>query len=64
MVKGKVELEQWRESHIALSRKGAIRAFCYDCMGEYNDEEKDCKNINCPLYPFQPYSSYVPPKTE
>lgn len=63
MVKGKQELEDWRKTHVLLTRKQAIRAFCCDCMSEFVDD-KDCKNMNCPLYPYMPYSSYVEPDKE
>jgi len=34
----------------------AIRAFCYDCMGYYADGKADCRQGDCPLYPFMPYA--------
>ena len=33
-----------------------IKAYCYDCMGFYEDGIGDCKNINCPLYSKMPYN--------
>ena len=39
-----------------ITRKEAIKAKCYDCMGFYdNAQEKDCKNVTCPLYTYMPY---------
>jgi len=38
-----------------LTRDKAIRAFCYDCMGYFEDGKADCKQIDCPLYRFMPY---------
>lgn len=56
MSKGVKELEQYRKDFEPLSRKNAIYAYCADCMGNYEDGIKDCKNPRCPLYPYQPYS--------
>ena len=59
-MKGVQELKEWRETHKLLTRKQAMRAFCADCMNNYEDL-KDCDNMNCPMYPYQPYSKYVDP---
>ena len=58
-MKGVQELEDWRSTHELLTRKAAIQAFCADCMGNYEDGVKDCNNMNCPLYPYQPYGNYA-----
>ena len=57
-VKGFVSWKRFQEgSHI--TRKQAILAKCYDCMGYYADFglDKDCKVKDCPLYPYHPYRS-------
>ena len=33
-----------------------IKAYCYDCMGFYEDGISDCKNPRCPLYSKMPYA--------
>jgi hypothetical protein len=38
-----------------LTQKQAIIAKCYDCMGYYEDKDKDCGIEQCPLYPFMVY---------
>ena len=38
-----------------LTRKEAILAQCYDCMGGYTDGKYGCMVLDCPLYPFMPY---------
>ena len=40
-----------------LTQKQAIIAKCYDCMGYYGDEDKDCGIEQCPLYQFMVYRS-------
>jgi len=55
--KGLKELLQYRKDYEPLSPKKAIRAFCCDCMGNFEDKElRDCNNSRCPLYPHQPYN--------
>lgn len=39
----------------SLTRKKAMQAKCYDCMGYYVDGKVDCKVPRCPLYPWMPY---------
>ena len=63
-MKGVEELAEWKKTKKLLTRKQAIRAFCADCMGEFKDGIKDCNNMNCPLYPYQPYSKYIDPSTK
>ncbi len=38
----------------------AIRAMCFECMGDFIDGRKDCRTTNCPLYAFQPYRKLEP----
>jgi len=38
-----------------VTRNGAIKAFCYECMGGYQDGVIDCENKYCPLYQYHPY---------
>lgn len=40
-----------------ITQRQAILAKCYDCMAYYADGRNDCKVLDCPLYPFMPYSS-------
>jgi hypothetical protein len=40
-----------------LTRDQAIRAYCYDCMGYFEDGKADCKQADCPLRPFMPYKT-------
>jgi hypothetical protein len=55
--KGVKELLQYRKNFEPLSPKKAIKAFCADCMGEFEDKElRDCDNPRCPLYPHMPYN--------
>jgi hypothetical protein len=42
-----------------LQTSDMIRAYCYDCMGFYEDGIDDCKNPKCPLYPKMPYNSVL-----
>ena len=39
-----------------LTTAELIKAYCYDCMGFYEDGISDCKNIRCPLYSKMPYA--------
>ena len=52
---GKRELVKFLESK-PVSRKEAMLAFCYECQGYYRDGRITCENVNCPMYPFMPYS--------
>lgn len=52
---GKSEITKFLNG-FRITRKEAIKAKCYDCMGFYdNAQEKDCKNYTCPLYTYMPY---------
>lgn len=33
----------------------AVRAFCYECMGGFEDGRQDCNTTQCSLYSWQPY---------
>ena len=39
-----------------LTQRQAILAWCYDCMGFYDDGARDCESETCPLHPFMPYN--------
>jgi len=39
-----------------LSPLQAIRAWCYECMGFYDDGARDCESQTCPLHPYMPYN--------
>ena len=44
-----------------ITRKEAMDAKCYDCMGYFVDGRQDCLVKHCPLFPFRPYKDK--PKT-
>ena len=45
----------------ALPASSAIRAMCYSCLGNCADGSYDCKDVCCPLYPWQPYKEKSTP---
>jgi hypothetical protein len=53
--KGKSELIRHLEGD-RLSRKQAIYAHCYDCMGYFSDGRQDCLMPHCSLYSFMVYN--------
>jgi hypothetical protein len=46
---GRTELIKFHKGGY-LSNTEAIKAFCYDCMGYYEDSGVKCENTLCPLY--------------
>lgn len=38
-----------------ITRKEAIQAMCWECMGHYSDGKESCTSVRCPLYTFMPY---------
>ena len=44
---------------VALTRKEAILAKCYECMGEYDSGKMDCCGLSCPLYQYYPYKRRI-----
>ena len=38
------------------TRKNAMLAKCYECMGYYADGKSDCEMQECPMYPYNPYA--------
>lgn len=52
------------------SPRGAIKAFCLECMGYNLAEVKQCDTCNCPLFLYRPYQDklmqdvYCSPKEE
>jgi hypothetical protein len=56
MAIGVKALKKYREDFKVLSARQAIKAFCADCMGGYDDGPQDCENPRCPLYPYHPYN--------
>jgi hypothetical protein len=38
-----------------LTRKEAMLAHCYECMGGYEDGKQDCLGKSCPIYQYYPY---------
>lgn len=61
--RGKRDLSAFLKGGPVTSRQ-AIRAKCYECMAYYQDkelrEDKDCKCVTCPLYPYNPYARHRP----
>jgi hypothetical protein len=51
---GRKELIKYRKGG-RLTRKEAVLAMCYDCMGLYIDGKNDCQIPECPLYFWMPY---------
>ena len=40
-----------------ISRAAAMAAYCFDCMGYFDNGKEDCENPECPLYPWMAYGS-------
>jgi hypothetical protein len=40
-----------------LCASKAIIAFCFDCMGYFEDGKTGCDNPLCPLHPWSPYQA-------
>ena len=38
-----------------ITRREAMLAKCYECMGGYDDGKMDCCGESCPIFPFYPY---------
>lgn len=38
-----------------LTRREAMLAHCYECMGGYEEGKQDCLGKSCPLYQYYPY---------
>ena len=53
--KGKSELIKHLEGE-SLSRKQAIYAHCYSCMGYFHDGREDCMMSHCSLHPYMIYN--------
>ncbi len=51
---GRTDLEKFLQGQ-KMTRAGAIKAKCYDCMCGYADGIRDCGMEDCPTYPFMPY---------
>jgi hypothetical protein len=51
---GKADLEKFLRGN-KITRAGAIKAKCYDCMCGYADGIRDCGMADCPTHPFMPY---------
>ena len=41
------------------TRKEAMLAKCYECMGLYGEGKEDCLGKSCPLYQYYPYRKQV-----
>jgi len=37
------------------TRKTAMAAFCYECVGYLREEVRNCPSKNCPLWKWRPY---------
>ena len=42
-----------------LTRKEAMLAHCYECMGGYDQGKQDCQGKSCPLYNYYPYKDFL-----
>ena len=51
---GTKQMEKKTIEKKSLTRKEAIFAHCFDCMGFYEDGYTDCKNPGCMLYDWMP----------
>jgi hypothetical protein len=51
---GRADLGKFLRGH-KITRAGAIKAKCYDCMCGYADGIIDCGDTSCPTYPYHPY---------
>ena len=51
---GRKELIEILEGKHSTPRKRVL-AYCYDCMGYYEDGAFDCGHKDCPLYGMMPY---------
>jgi hypothetical protein len=45
------------------TRKEAIEAQCWECMGHMDQGRADCECVRCPLYEYQPYRKLSPDYT-
>jgi len=52
--KGRAELIKFANNK-KLTRQQAIWAHCCMCCGYWIDEVFDCRDEDCPLYPYSPY---------
>ena len=43
-----------------VTRGEAIKAKCYDCMGQFIDGKFDCEGTDCSLYSFRGYKGKNP----
>jgi len=57
--KGRKELSK-SERGESLTRKEAILAKCYECMGGHEDGRFNCLVSTCPLYQYMPYRECEP----
>lgn len=55
VAKGKAEYLKWLEGG-KLSRKEAMDANCYLCMGYYSDGRGECSVKLCPVRNYMPYN--------
>ena len=52
---GKAELRKHLNGK-PLSPIEAIKAWCFECQGFYDEGPADCEISMCPLHPFMPYN--------
>lgn len=38
-----------------ITRKQAMDAMCFQCMGYFSEGRQDCKTPECPMFNFRPY---------
>lgn len=42
-----------------LTRKEAMLANCYECMGGHENGKQDCLGKSCPMYQYYPYKDLL-----
>lgn len=60
---GSAQLDRYLAGRVLTPLK-SILAKCAECRKNYVEGKDDCKNPDCPLYGFMPYSSSPRPKSE
>lgn len=52
------------EKLLAGNLKAAVKAFCWDCMGESKKEVSLCASYSCPMWPHRPWQQQASPVEE
>jgi hypothetical protein len=56
----RIQVQNMAKTKQNVTRKAAILAHCWECMGNYIDGKLDCENTRCALYSFMPYRKLDP----